>query len=163
MDFAFRRGAAPLQNEFFTANKQFISWLPVPDALPPDLETHGARLHALAAVMEKERAELLDWLGGVCGVDARSLPGWKKLEGYARAGHGVVLAVLDANASRLQIDPRTRAHRERISAEVDASSQKLAEAGAELLKIQREVDVELADAYGLTAAQLAVIDSEYPD
>lgn len=30
VDFAFRRGAAPLQNGFFTANKQFVSWLPIP-------------------------------------------------------------------------------------------------------------------------------------
>lgn len=162
VDFAFRRGAAPLQNEFFTANKQFISWLPIPDPVPEELETYGARLHELAVMIEKERAALLDWLGDICGVDVRSLSGWTKLEGYARSGHDAVLTVLDANATRIRIDPRARAHRERISAEVDASSQKLAAAGAELKTVEREVDALLAEAYGLTAAQVEVVDSEYP-
>ena len=62
IDFAFRRGAAPLQNDFYTANKQFIAWLPVPTELPGDLEVAGARLHELVALAESERSGFLDWL-----------------------------------------------------------------------------------------------------
>jgi hypothetical protein len=104
---------------------------------------------------------LLDWLGTICGIDIRRLAGWTKLEGYALAGRDAVLAVHDANASRLRIDPRARAHRERLSAEVDESETKIAQARVELERVEREVDLLLGDAYGLTASQRAAVDSDH--
>ena len=161
VDFAFRRGAAPLQNGFFTANKQFISWLPIPEKAPSELVWHGKRLYELANALEQERATFLDWLTSVCGAPLRALDGWTKIEDYARQGRVVALDVLDANAKRLKIDPRSRAHRERISTELDSSATRVAEHGARLSRLEREVDALAADAYGLTAAQRVQVDAEY--
>jgi hypothetical protein len=83
VDFAFRRGAAPLENGFFTANKH-ISWLPIPDSCPPELDQRGQRLYELANAIEQERTTFLEWLASVCGTPLKKLNGWTKLEGYAR-------------------------------------------------------------------------------
>lgn len=161
VDFAFRRGAAPLQNGFFTANKQFISWLPIPDPVPPEIDEHGRRLYELATAVEQERAKFLDWLASVCGVRLSDLKGWTKLVAYDQLGRDAALDVLDENAGRLKLDPRARIHRERISTELDASAARLAVARSELLEVERDVDLCLGDAYGLTAAQRSRVDSEY--
>ena len=160
VDFAFRRGAAPLQNGFFTANKQFISWLPIPEP-PSELGQHGKRLYELATAIDQERSTFLDWLTSVCGTPLKKLNGWTKLEAYARQGLVAALDVLDANASRLKIDPRSRAHRERISAELDSSAARIVDQSAQLQRLEREVDVLIAEAYALTSAQRARVDSEY--
>ncbi len=161
VDFAFRRGAAPLQNDFFTANKQFISWLPIPDPAPHELDGHGRRLYELSHAIEQERANFLDWLASVCGTPLKKLSGWTKIEDYARRGAGAALDVLDVNAKRLKIDPRSRAHRERITAELVSSAARIAEYDAILNRLEREVDVLVTEAYGLTAAQRGHVDSEY--
>jgi hypothetical protein len=161
VDFAFRRGAAPLQNGFFTANKQFISWLPIPDVVPPEIDEWGQGLYGLATAAERERAKFLDWLASVCGIQLSKLKGWTKLAAYDQLGHDAVLDVLDENAGRLNVDPRARIHRERISTEVDASAAGLAAFSSELLQLEREVDLCLADSFGLTTAQRSRVDSEY--
>ncbi len=161
VDFAFRRGAAPLQNGFFTANKQFISWLPVPEPCPPELASYGERLYELAAAVEQERATFLSWLASVCGTPLSALDGWTRIEDYARQGRAVALDVLDANARRLKIDPRSRAHRERIGGEMDISAARIAEHQAQLERLEHDVEVVVADAYGLTRRQRAYVDFEY--
>lgn len=161
VDFAFRRGAAPLQNGFFTANKQFIAWLPVPDPCPADLDGLGRRLHEHAAAIEQERAGFLDWLSSICGTSLKKLNGWTKVASYDAVGRHVVLDLLDANAARLSIDPRARAKRELISSEVDASTARITEHAGTLHELENETDTLLFDLYGLTIAQRARIDSEY--
>ncbi len=160
-DWAFRRGSVPFQNDFFSANKQFISWLPIP-AGSEKLERHGRQLYDCAAAMERERVGFLEWLASISGVQLSELKGWTKLNTYARNGPEVVLAVLDANASRLQIDPRARAHRDRIATELNGSLARLAEHVTVLERYQRQVDALLADAYGLRAAHRARVAAEYP-
>jgi hypothetical protein len=161
VDFAFRRGAAPLQNGFFTANKQFISWLPIPADPPPQLEDLGRRLHDSAAAIETERSGLLDWIASICGVPIESLNGWTKLAAYASDGREAALAVLDANASTLKIDPRSRVERERIGQELESSAARIAELEVELTRLEEEVEVLAAEAYGLSTEQVARIDAEY--
>jgi len=161
VDFAFRRAAAPLQNGFFTANKQFISWLPIPELRSSDLDQCGQRLFELATVTQREHSSFLDWLASVCGTSLKKLDGRTKIEAYARSGRETVLDVLDANASRLKIDPRSRTHRERISAELDASSDRIASHRAQREQLEQQVDALLMDLYKLTAAQRRRVDSEY--
>lgn len=162
VDFAFRRGAAPLQNGFFTANKQFIAWLPVPTDLPNEITFAGSRLHDLAAGIESERSGFLDWLSSITGTRVRKLPGATKLAAYDVHGLDAVLAVLDSSASRLGIDPRARAERELVSAEVRASSERIRQLAAELQPLEARVDQLVYDAYGLSEAQRARIETEYP-
>lgn len=161
VDFAFRRGAAPLQNGFFTANKQFISWLPVPTDMPAELNAAGERLHDLAASTEAERAGFLDWLASIAGVRQRDLSGWTKLAAYVETGLDGVLAVLDANATRLRVDPRARAERERIAAELGASAARVQQLQVELERLERDVDATVYDAYGLTNTQRQRIEIEF--
>jgi hypothetical protein len=161
IDFAFRRGAAPLQNGFYTANKQFIAWLPVSTELPSDLEVAGARLHELVALTEAERSGFLDWLSSIIGARPRDLAGAEALTNYSQTGLDGVLAVLDKNASRLTIDPRRRAERERIGQELTESTRRIADLDAERALLEGDVDAAAYDAYGLSTAQRARIASEY--
>lgn len=161
VDFAFRRGAAPLQNGFFTANKQFISWLPVPAELPTGLDSAGARLHDLSARSEAERTGFLEWLASITRVRLRDLSGWTRLAAYAETGVEGVLAVLDANAGRLRIDPRARAERERITTEANASAARVHHLRFELEQLERDVDATVYDAYGITKIQRQRIEVEY--
>lgn len=161
IDFAFRRGAAPLQNGFYTANKQFIAWLPVPAELPDDLEVAGARLHELVALAETERSGFLDWLSSIIGVRLRDLAGAEALTNYSQTGLDGVLAVLDKNTSRLTIDPRRRAERERIGQELTESAGRIADLESARVLLERDVDAAIYGAYGLSAAQQARIVSEY--
>ncbi|MGH2903675.1 MAG: hypothetical protein ACRDK7_08850 [Solirubrobacteraceae bacterium] len=161
VDFAFRRGAAPLQNGFYTANKQFIAWLPVPAELPDGLAVAGARLHELVALAETERSGFLDWLASIIEARPRDLAGAEALASYSQTGLDGVLAVLDKNASRLAIDPRRRADRERISQELTESAGKIADLESARVLLERDVDAAVYDAYGLSAAQQACIASEY--
>jgi type I restriction-modification system DNA methylase subunit len=161
VDFAFRRGAAPLQNGFFTANKQFISWLPVPHDLPSEIDALGEQLHDVACRMEQERAGFLDWLGSITHVRVRELSGWTKLAAYADRGTTVVLDVLEANATRLAIDPRARAVRERIETESQSSADRVLTLRRQLSEMERAADDLAYDLYGLTAAQRALLDEEY--
>ncbi len=162
VDWAFRRGSVPFQNEFFSANKQFISWLPVPEGVSTDLVDSGRQLYECAAGMERERDGFLNWLASISGVRLTELKGWTKLREYRRHGREVVFRILDDNASRMQIDPRTRSHRDRIEKELDASLARLAEHGAVLTRHEREVDALLADAYRLGSTQQAWVAADYP-
>lgn len=161
VDFAFRRGAAPLQNGFYTANKQFIAWLPVPAELSGDLEVAGARLHELVALAEAERNGFLDWLSSIVGARPRDLAGAEALANYSQTGLDGVLAVLDKNAGRLTIDPRRRAERERIGQELTESAGRIADLESARILLERDVDAAVYDAYGLSAAQRARVTSEY--
>jgi SAM-dependent methyltransferase len=144
VDFAFRRGSVPFQNAFFSANKQFVAWLPVPESA--DVEGQGQRLYELAAAVDRERCAFLDWLESVCGTPLARLRGWKKLQGYAQ-DRDAALAVLDVND--------VRAQRERIAAELDTSAARIGEHRLELDRLEQEVHLVLADAYGLTSGQAA--------
>jgi hypothetical protein len=161
VDFAFRRGAAPLQNGFYTANRQFIAWLPVPGESQDELEPTGARLHELAAETETERRSFLDWLASIIGIRADDLAGVHALLDYPRTGLDGVLAVLDRNAGRLTVDPRHRGERESIAKEMQGSTARIAEFDAERERLEHRVDEAVYDAYGLSAAQRARIDGEY--
>ncbi len=161
LDFMFRRGSVPFQNDFFSANKQFISWLPISTELPDDLETAGTRLHEIVALAEGERSGFLDWLSSVIGARVRDLAGVEVLTNYSQTGLDGVLAVLDKNASRLTIDPRRRAERERIGRELTESTGRITDLDAERALLERDVDAAVYDAYGLSAAQQARVASEY--
>jgi len=161
VDFAFRRGAAPLQNGYFTANKQFIAWLPVPDPLPAELAADGRRLHELASGIEAERSGCLEWLSSLIGVELRALSGAQRVLTYAENGPDGALATLDAHADALSVDPHARATRDQITAELSASAERIAELAQDLRRLEQHVDAVAFDAYGLTTAQRSYIEREY--
>ena len=112
--------------------------------------------------MEQERAGFLAWLASVAGAQLTELKGFTKLIDYRHRGREVVLETLDANATRLKIDPRARSNRDRITTEVDASFTRLAEHQLVLAQYEREADAVLAEAYGLDAAQRARVVGDCP-
>jgi hypothetical protein len=161
VDFAFRRGAARLQNGFYTANKQFIAWLPIPTELPGELEEIGSLLYEIAAKAERERSGFLAWLSSVSGIRANELNGARTLADYPAAGLDGVLAILDKNARRLAIDTRDRTQRDRITRELSMSVEKLAGLDTERARLEGDVDLVVYDAYKLTVKQQARVASEF--
>lgn len=161
VDYAFRRRAAPLANGFFTANKQFISWLPVPEDLPDELDGLGWRLHETSAAMEHERASFFQWLESVFGVPPRGLPGFRNASGYALSGPRSILAFLDAKASLVSADPTGRALRQRVAAETEASVARLGELSRDRAAAERDADDLVMAAYRLPSAARSAIDGEY--
>jgi type I restriction-modification system DNA methylase subunit len=161
VDFAFRRGAAPLQNGYFTANKQFVSWLPVPDPLPGELASLGRRLNELAGDVERERAQAIDWLGSLVGADVRRIRGSRAVVNYAETGVEGALATLGAQREALTVDPRDRDVRARIGNELSASVDRIAELRTASRALEREADAIAYDAYGLTGRQRELVEREY--
>jgi type I restriction-modification system DNA methylase subunit len=162
-DWAFRRGSVPFQNDFYSANKQFVAWLPVPQLALPELATLGRALHKLAAEVEVERAAFLEWVASVTGAELRSLKGWRKLRVFPEIPAAAMLEVLDANASALAIDPRARVHRRRITAEIETSTSRIVDRQVQMGPLERTVDSVLAEAYRFDARQSELIDSEFDD
>ncbi len=76
---------------------------------------------------------------------------------YHRIGVEGVLAVLDKNAKRLAIDPRSRAERERIKSDLTRSIDKLGDLDSKRALLERRV-AAVHEAYGLSSEQRA--DSE---
>ena len=99
--------------------------------------------------------------GSIIGARPRDLAGTEALANYSQTGLDGVLAVLDKNASRLTINPRRRAERERIGQELTESTRRITDLDAERALLERDVDAAVYDAYGLSAAQQARIASEY--
>ena len=121
----------------------------------------GARLHELVALAESERSGFLDWLSSIIGARPRDLAGAEALANYPQTGLDGVLAVLDKNASRLTVDPRRRAERERIGQELTESTRRVTDLDAERALLERDVDAAVYDTYGLSAAQQARVAGEY--
>ena len=149
VDFAFRRGAAPLQNGFFTANKQFVSWLPVPAELPSRFEWLGQKLHDRSEAIETEREGFVVWLGSVVGTDPRALPGARHLGRYEYETPQALLAMLDAAGRRVPADVTARPLRTRIRDEATESSQRLVALKEERRLLEVEADVLAIQAYRL--------------
>lgn len=72
-----------------------------------------------------------------------------------------MLDVLDANASRLTGDPRSRANRERVQKETLASADRVNALRAEQLRIEAKTDALVYDAYQLPESMRSRIDREY--
>jgi len=161
LDYVFRRGSVPFQSGFFSANKQFIELLPVPQILPSEVSALGKQLYELQAAAARERGGLLDWLASVLGARIGELAGSQTVVGYATSGVERVLDVLDSNARRLTIDPRRRAERERIGAEIRKSIGILGEIERERAPLELAADVAIYDAFGLSGAQRSAIDAEF--
>lgn len=164
LDYVFRRGTVALANGHYAANKQFISKLPI--KLPDDGESRilhrlGGRLHAEAAALERERAGFLDWLIDVLGVRMDELIGVTVLKGYDSQSLADILAVCDRNRPRLTVDTSRRAFRELVSAEFEASLDRLMPMKRSLSANEREADQLVYELYGVTLGQRALVDAEY--
>jgi len=164
LDFYFRRLSVPHANGYFAANKQFIAPLPI---RPPDssqavrLDELGELLHGRAAAISRERAGFLRWLAGEVGADPRSLPGSTTLLAYDRHTLDEFLAVLGRSATGLQIDPAGRRFRELLSAELDASLDRLVPLRGHLAARIEEADQLVYELYEIPASLRAVVEREY--
>ncbi|MGI8633191.1 MAG: Eco57I restriction-modification methylase domain-containing protein [Solirubrobacterales bacterium] len=164
LDWIFRRHSVPFQNDFWSANKQFIAPLPirVPDpAQESALVDLGSRLHEHAAARAEERREFLAWLEGAIGCRIDDLEGKTRLRSYFDEQFEDFLAILRRNARRLSVDPASRGFRQRVEAEHRASVDRIVELGQLVRSDEDQADDLVFELYELTAAQRALVDGEY--
>lgn len=164
LDWIFRRRSVPFQNDFWSANKQFIAGLPIriPAGVDADpLNRLGERLHELAAAIHEEKGAFLSWLASTFGVTRASLPGRRTLDKYEALTGAQVVAALARGRARLDRDPREREPRELVEREHRASVERLLPLTAALMAAEAEADELVYQLYGLTPAMRALVDAEY--
>ncbi len=160
LDFIFRRSSVPFRGGYWSANKQFIAPLPIPSTIPDEADEIGQRLEQSARGIEHERSEFRSWLSSVIGVPGDNLSGSSAFDRYENAGIERVLAVLDANESKLTIDPRARTHRDLIRREYEVSSGRLEETKARLTDLSAAAELLVYDTYGISAEHRAYVDAD---
>jgi hypothetical protein len=165
MDFVFRRGSVPFRGAFYSANKQFISGLPIrlPDGRGADeLEAIGRSLHEQASAISRERAAFSDWLGTAIGTSPSTLAGATALAAFDRHSPAELLAVLRRNRSRISVDTSSRTFGERLAIELAASNERLAQSQSALGTLEQQADDLVFDLYELTSTQAAVVLADIP-
>lgn len=164
LDWIFRRVSVPFQNDFFSANKQFIARLPIrlPSGSPAaELEALGGRLHQLASAVGAERGAFLGWLAATVGSSPATLRRRRDLARYDERGAADVVGALARMRSSLAVDPREREPRELIEREYRASVERLAPLLADLVAAEALADDLVYELYELPSAMRRLVDSEY--
>lgn len=165
LDWIFRRMSVPFQNEFWSANKQFIAGLPI--RMPENsaeveaVERLGRRLHELSCAIASERGGFLEWLASNLGTRRRQLPGPRRLEHYDKLAGDEVIGLLARGRARLRADPRERTLSELIQREHRASVERLVPLSDELGRAEAEADEKVFELYELTREQRRLVDAEY--
>ena len=164
LDWIFRRSSVPFQNDFWSANKQFIAGLPIRPPEGTEAEPFanlGKRLHRLSGAVGMERAGFISWLASTVGARRAALPGLRRLERFETLTGDEVVALLARGRAKLAVDPRERSLSDLIRSEHRSSSDRLAPLSAELLKATREADDRVFDLYRMPAEQRRLVDREY--
>lgn len=165
IDWIFRRHSVPFQNEYWSANRQFIAGLPVraPEAsAATTLETLGRRLHGLASAIASERGNFAAWLRATLGVaPGVALPGQRVLGRFELATADEVVRALAAGRRRLGVDPRERDVRELIEREHRRSVDGLLPLISDLSAAEDEADAYVYELYEIPARMRELVDREY--
>jgi len=164
VDWIFRRHSVPFQNDFWSANKQFIAGLPIripSGSQAGELDALGRRLHDLAASTAGERGAFLRWLASTVGAPRAALLRRRELAGYEAVGADRVIGALQRMRNQLTIDPRERATRELIESEHRRSVERLRPILDELASAEREADEQVYALYELPARMRALVEAEY--
>jgi hypothetical protein len=164
LDWVFRRMSVPFQNEYWSANKQFIAGLPI--RLPEGsdaaaFEQLGKRLHELSRTAAVERAGFLDWLASSLGTRRAKLPRLKQLERFETLSGDELIALLARGRARLKADPRERSLSELIRREHRAAVERFVPISTELAGAEREADERVFDLYRLPLDQRRLVETEY--
>ncbi len=164
LDWIFRRRSVPFQNDYWSANKQFIAGLPIripsgDDAV--ELHALGRRLHELAASVAEERGAFLRWLASTVGAGRVDLLRRRELAGYEVVEAERMVAALARMRARLAPDPRERAVRELIEREHRRSVERLRPVLDELASAERDADEHVYELYELPRHMRAQVDAEY--
>jgi Eco57I restriction-modification methylase len=162
LDWIFRRGSVPFQNEFWSANKQFIAGLPI--RIPSRDETAevddlGRRLQSLASQISDERGGFLSWLASTVGAHRKALARRRELAAHELQGVNAIIAALVR--ARPSIDPRERPVHELIEREYRASVERLLPLLADLRAAEADADRVVYELYRLPAAMRTLVDAEY--
>ena len=164
LDWIFRRESVPFQNEYWSANKQFIAGLPIHVPEGSDaaaFEALGKRLHELSRAVSAERTGFLDWLASSLGIRRSKLPQLRQLERFETLSGDELAALLARSRARLQSDPRERTLSELIRREHRASVERLGPISTGLAEAEREADDRVFDLYELSAEQRRLVEVEY--
>lgn len=164
LDWIFRRHSVPFQNDFWSANKQFIAGLPIKIGSPAEgmvLNALGQLLHDLATQVGRERHGFVDWLADTVGGRRGGLPGQRALNGYETQTAENVVAQLARGRARLAVDPRERDVRDLIAREHRSSTERLLPLLHELDGLRSDADQVVFELYRIPAAMRELVDREY--
>jgi hypothetical protein len=162
LDWVFRRRSSPLANGYFTANKQFISGLPVPPS-SADLADLGSRLIALAERDAEARGGFLRWLADSVGAPLSGLRGITAIRGFAELPFPAFLAAVQQNDAAVARDLRSRAFVDALRSTWQDAASDVGELRTELRPLERAADELVCDLFELSAAQRELVNAEYPD
>jgi hypothetical protein len=121
---------------------------------------------AMNRAKQAEMQGFLAWLGREIGVAPNALTGKSRLLGYLgdyqkgepHATLAELLDILRKNRRQLAADPSGRAFQERLQTEYTASLAKLLPLKTRLAATDRLIDQVVYRLYGLTAAEIAVVE-----
>lgn len=162
LDWVFRRYSVPFRGAYFSANKQFISHLPVPHAEDSRLESLGRQLIAVAAAISDERRGFLVWLSDSIRLPLTGLAGINTVRRFVDAAFQELLAAVQQNDVGSPSDLRSRAFVDALRAEWNAATARIAEHRATFAPLEAEAETLVYDLFHLTHKQRALIDAEYP-
>jgi hypothetical protein len=164
LDWIFRRMSVPFQNDFWSANKQFIAGLPIrvpTGTAAAEIEALGRRLHELASSAAAERGAFLRWLAATIGSSSAALQRRRDVAGYEQRTADEIVAALSRMRPRLAVDPRERGPRELIEREHRRSVERLAPLLADLAALEARADALVYELYELPSSMRELVDSEY--
>jgi hypothetical protein len=164
IDWVFKRGAAEHANGHFAANKQFIASLPIkrPDAAGErQLGALGRSLHDSVKALLEERSRFLAWLSDLIGAPVASLAGRTKLEFADELPLAEVIAILQKNRDRLNVDPGARFFHERLAREHSASVEAVATLNRAIDRDEGEADAAVFELYELSEAQRSLVEGSH--
>ncbi|HZJ28730.1 MAG TPA: N-6 DNA methylase [Solirubrobacterales bacterium] len=164
LDFLFRRGSVPFRGSYWSANKQFIAWLPimVPTGQEAgELESVARSVYAASKDVLRERAGFVDWLEKWIGVRGSELAGSKGLAEFDRIGADGLHSILRKNRKRIEIDVDSRDFGDSIASEYEQSVERIAGHSRIVELLEPELEDRVYELYGLSTSQRAIVDAEY--
>jgi hypothetical protein len=146
------------------------------DCLPKDdageFDAEGERsdvVHDLLAHLAEEMIRMnrkkqeeirgfLAWLAEFCGARIDDLSNKTKVSAYYEIEFSELLSILKKNKRKLACDPNRRAFSEDLRREFSASMEKLSPLLLRIEKVDRLIDAVVYRLYGLTEAEVAIVE-----
>jgi hypothetical protein len=160
LDYVFKLISVPFRGSFYSANKQFVSPLPIrlPDAgTEAAFDALGPRLHEAVGAFHRERRDFRAWLSDLIGVRVSELAGRTRLERHEALTAAEIVEILLRSRQSLSLDPGSRSFRDRLVAEHVASVEKLNELSLTIRRAEAEVEEAVFALYEVGAQHRAMV------
>jgi hypothetical protein len=155
LDYVFRLSSVPFRGNYYSANKQFISPLPIrlPGADVADgLEARAESLHENATEVHREQQSFRGWLSDLLGVPIEGLPGQTKLMAAAQSDVSEITAILLRAKADFLLEPGSRSFREALVPEHRLHAERIAALTSHQAALESEIDELVFDLFEISQA-----------